>query len=169
MVLIKDGQLANDPFVNTADDDSDLPDGRAVLVSVSRWQTDRSNLIAHNGLVGVRLDSGQSPDLIADDLKYLAVVAVAFPTFSDGRGFSAARALRERYGYTGEIRATGHVIRDQYLFLHRCGVNAIEVADPDDLPQWEIAMNEISLVYQTTADEREPVMSLRRRGVAAAE
>ncbi len=169
MALIKDGQLVNDPYVTTADDDPSLPDGRAVLVSVARWRADRANLISHNGLVGVRLDSDQSPDLIADDLKYLAVVAVAFPTFSDGRGFSAARALRERYGYTGEIRATGHVIRDQYLFLHRCGVNAIEVAGTDDLPEWEIAMKEISLVYQTTADKREPVMSLRRRGGTAAE
>jgi len=168
MALIKDGHLVNDPFVFTADDDPALPDGRAVLVTVTRWHADRSKLIFHNGLVGIRLACDQSPDLIADDLKCLAVVTVEFKTFSDGRGFSAARALRERYGYTGEIRATGHTIRDQYLFLHRCGVNAIEVSNPDDLLEWEKAMAEISLFYQTTVDGRMPVMSLRHRSVASA-
>lgn len=169
MALIKGGHLANDPFVFIKDDDPDLPNGRGVLVSVTRWQADRSSLIAHNGLVGVRLASDQSPELIADDLKYLAAVTLEFGTFSDGRGFSSARILRERYGYIGEIRATGHIIRDQYLFLHRCGVDTIEVANPDDLPEWEKAMQEISLFYQATVDERTPVMSLRRLDDAAAE
>jgi len=167
MVLIKDGKLTNDPFVIIADD-APLPEGRAVLVSVTRWQKDRPDLIAHSGLVGLRLTNDQSPELIADDLKYLALVSVEFPSFSDGRGFSAARALREHYGYTGEIRATGHVIRDQYLFLHRCGVNAIEVSNTDDLPEWHRAMDEISLFYQNTVDSRSPVMSLRQMRAAAA-
>jgi len=168
MVLIKDGELTNDPFVSTNDDET-LSDGRAILVSAERWQSDRANLIAHNGLVGVQLSNDQSPDLIADDLKYLALVVVEFPTFSDGRAFSQARALREQYEYTGEIRAIGHIIRDQYLFLHRCGVNAIEVSNPDDLTQWNVAMKEFSLFYQNTVDGRAPVMSLRRRAATAAE
>lgn len=169
MVLIKDGQLANDPFVFTDDDDPALPDGRAVVVSLERWKSDQANLIAHNGLVGVQLRNDQSPDEIADDLKYLALVVVEFPTFSDGRGFSQARALREQYGFSGEIRAIGHIIRDQYLFLHRCGVNAIEVEEQSHLSDWQAAMKEFSLFYQTTVDGRTPVMSLRHRAATAAE
>lgn len=169
MALIKDGQLVNDPFVFTADDDATLPDGRAVIVSVEKWQADRSTLIAHNGLVGVKLANDQSPDVIKNDLKYLALIAVEFPSFSDGRAFSQARALREQYGYEGEIRATGHVIRDQYLFLQRCGVNAIDVADPEALRQWNVAMEEFTLFYQNTIDDRTPVMSLRHRAATAAE
>lgn len=169
MVLIKDGQLANDPFVYTSDDDSALPDGRAVAVSVERWHSDRANLIAHNGLVGIRLRNDQSPDEISDDLKYLALVVLEFPSFSDGRAFSQARALREQLGFEGEIRATGHIIRDQYLFLHRCGVNAIEVEDQAHLSDWQDAMKEFSLFYQNTVDSRTPVMSLRRSAATAAE
>lgn len=169
MAVIKDGQPINDPFVFTDDDDPTLPDGRAVIVSLERWRKDRSNLIAHNGLVGVRLASDQLADTISGDLKYLSVVAIEFPVFSDGRGFSTARSLREQYGYTGEIRAVGHIIRDQFLFLQRCGVNAFELTEENGIEEWQKAMDEISLFYQTTVDRRVPVMSLRRRSEAAAE
>ncbi len=168
MALIKDGQLINDPFVLTADVDNRLPDGRAILVSLDKWQQDRESLIAHNGLVGVKLTSEQLADTIADDLLYISLVVIEFPVFSDGRGFSTARTLREQYGYDGEIRAVGHIIRDQFLFLHRCGVNAVEVPDEKDLDEWNKAMDEISLFYQAMPDHRTPVMSLRRRGGTAA-
>lgn len=169
MALIKDGQLVNDPFVVTPDAEGTLPDGRAVIVSLEHWQANRSSLIAHNGMVGIRLASNQPADMIANDLKYLAVVAIEFPTFNDGRGFSTARALRERYGYTGEIRAVGHLIRDQYLFLQRCGFNAVEVSDTDGIQEWGKAMGEFTLFYQTAVDDRHPIMSLRHRVEAAAE
>jgi uncharacterized protein (DUF934 family) len=164
MALIKDGQLVDDIFV-MLDDESDLPPGtHAAIVSVDRWQTDGSLLVKSLDQVGIILQPDQSPDLIAGDIDKVSVVAVNFPVFSDGRGFSHARRLRENLGYEGEIRATGHLIRDQYLFLHRCGFDAIQVADPETAEQWKIAMKEFSLFYQNTVDDRTPLM--RRRHAA---
>ena len=161
MALIKDGELIEDAFV-TLGDEGVIPSGaRAVIVSVERWQTDSALLTKSMERVGVLLQPDQSPDLIADDLDKISVVALHFPVFSDGRGFSQARRLRETYDFKGEIQGTGHLIRDQYLFLHRCGFNAIEVADDVEAAQWKIAMEEFSLFYQNTVDDRNPVMRMR--------
>ncbi len=169
MALIKDGKLADDLYVTLADD-VDLPvDCQAVIISAERWLTEGAAIAKQSDQVGVLLQPGQSPDLIADDLDKISVVAVNFPVFSDGRGFSHARRLRENFGYAGEIRATGHLIRDQYLFLHRCGFNAIEVADEAMAKQWQVAMDEFSMFYQNTVDDRMPLMRARHPNMDSAE
>lgn len=161
MALIRDGEIAANTYALVDDDDKLPTDVRGVIVSVDRWKTDGSLLLKSMERVGVILQPDQSPDLLADDLGKINLVAIHFPVFSDGRGFSHARRLRETYNYAGEIRATGHLIRDQYLFLHRCGFNAIEVADDAVAEQWKVAMDEFSMFYQNTVDDRMPLMRAR--------
>ena len=167
MALIKDGEIVPDPFI-ALDDDTPLKAGVAVSVPLGRWQSAADELRDHDAPLALRLPNDAAVEDIVGDLPNIAAIIVEFPTFSDGRGFSQARQLREQFGYQGEIRATGHVIRDQYLFLHRCGVNAIEVDDKNALEDWNKAMNEFSLFYQRTVDRRAPVASLRGRATRAA-
>lgn len=158
MPLIKDGKLVADPW-QVSDDGSDAP----LIVDFEAWQANEGGIQQRNTPVGIRLASDQSPTLIADDIERFDVIALEFPKFNDGRAYSYARLLRERYGYKGELRAVGNVLRDQYLFMHRCGFDAFEVADASAAAVWEEALREISVWYQPTADKRQPAADLRRK------
>jgi uncharacterized protein (DUF934 family) len=94
-------------------------------------------------------------------LDRFAVVALEFPVFTDGRAFTSARLLRERYGYTGEVRAVGNVLRDQVLFMLRCGFDAFEMKSDDAAENWRAAIAEIDVFYQAAADRRTRVVELR--------
>ena len=166
MPLIRDGAPVDDPWV-TVDDGTQLPLDGPAMVSLERWQANRDELLGRNAPLGIRLKSDQSPALIADDLDRFAVVALEFPVFRDGRAYSHARLLRERYGYRGEVRAVGEVLRDQFLFMVRCGFDALEVRDEKAVEQGREAVSEISVVYQPAADSATPVWALRRRRYAA--
>ncbi|MFQ6017561.1 MAG: DUF934 domain-containing protein [Kiloniellaceae bacterium] len=161
MPLIKDDKMTADPWVTVADDEA-LPEDGQPIVSLDRWQSDRTELLRRNAPIGIRLKSDQPPNLIAEDLDHFAVVALEFPKFTDGRAFSYARLLRERYGYAGELRAVGNVLRDQLLFMQRCGFDAFEVAEGTPLEDWLKAKSEISVWYQPATDGRTPVSVLRR-------
>jgi uncharacterized protein (DUF934 family) len=100
-------------------------------------------------------------------LAHLSLVALDFPTFKDGRAYSTARLLRERYQYKGELRAVGNVLRDQFLFMVRCGFDAFEVATEQEADAWKKAMDAFSVWYQVAADDRQPAARLRGRGRAA--
>ncbi|WP_404326375.1 DUF934 domain-containing protein [Aerophototrophica crusticola] len=110
----------------------------------------------------MKLKSNQLAPELADDLGALALVAVELPKFRDGRAFSTARELRERFKFTGEVRATGHIIPDQYLFLTRVGVDTVEVPADRAGPAWEHALAEISVAYQPAQDDAQPLSLLRR-------
>jgi uncharacterized protein (DUF934 family) len=146
MTVLKNGEIVTDPIATSP---------------LEEW------LAAGNNRAGVQLSPDQPPECIAEHLDQIPVVAIEFPVFSDGRGFSYGRQLREQYGYQGEIRAVGHLIRDQYLFLQRCGFDAIGVSDNDDgggtVSEWKLAMEEYSLFYQNTIDRRTPVAVLRQK------
>lgn len=161
MPLIKDGQLLDDPWTVVADDEKPSADG-ALLVSYATWTKNREALLRRNAPLGIRLDSDQSPALIADDLDRFDLIALDIPVFKDGRAYSYARLLRERYGYAKELRAVGNVLRDQYHFLHRCGFDTFEVADGAAVDAWWDALSEISHAYQTAADSRRSIRALRR-------
>jgi uncharacterized protein (DUF934 family) len=114
--------------------------------------------------VGVQLEPGDDPAAIAGDLSRLAVVAVNFPVFSDGRGYSSARLLRERLGWQGELRAVGDVLRDQLFFLARCGFDAFALREDQDVAAAVSAFADFSEVYQRAADRG--ALFERRRAVA---
>ena len=162
MALIKDGRLADDPWRHV-DDDETLPADGAVIVGYRRWRDDGEALRGRNSPIGVRLASDESLELVAGDLDRLAVVALVFATFTDGRAYSQARILRQRHGYSGEVRAIGQVLRDQFQFMIRCGFDAFEITDGDPIDSWTAALSEIDLFYQPAADSSPTVATLRER------
>ncbi|MDR1462066.1 MAG: DUF934 domain-containing protein, partial [Azoarcus sp.] len=111
--------------------------------------------------VGVWLDSDESPEAIAADLAHFSVIAVNFPKFTDGRGYSTARLLRERYGYAGELRAIGDVLQDQLYFMRRCGFNAYAVRADKDIEAALAGLADFDESYQPAVDSPQPLF--RRR------
>jgi uncharacterized protein (DUF934 family) len=172
-LLDRDGREIADPWHDVGDEaampgtDQPVPDqpvpDQPVIVSLARWQRDRLALERRNGPLGVRLSSDQDPALIAGDLGRFGVVVLVFPRFRDGRGFSQARLLRERHGYTGEIRAVGPVLPDQFPFLIRCGFTTVALAEDADPGAWRTALGEISIAYQPALGDGAPLSGLRRR------
>ena len=160
MPLIKQGRIAIDRFSSVADGEP-LPASGPILVGLARWQEDRGLLEPRVEAVGIRLKPADSVEQIAADLDRVALVALEFPKFNDGRAFSQARILRQRYGFEGEIRATGRVLRDQLLFMHRSGFDSYEVGDdvtPEILAR---ALRTFSAAYQPAANDRRSVPLLR--------
>jgi uncharacterized protein (DUF934 family) len=151
--------LANDAFTTVADD-QDLPPGD-VVISLARFQAEGDRLLGEHRSVGVRLEAGEEAEALAYDLPRIAVVALAFPKFRDGRHYSNARLLRERYGYKGEVRAVGDVLREQAQFMVRCGIDAFEPADGSTPDQWAAAAGRFRHVYQRAADARTPAFAER--------
>ena len=162
MPLIKDGRIVEDGWTTVADGEA-VPADRPAIISFERWQAERDSFAGRNAALGVRVKSGTLAPAIAPDLDRFALVAVEFPKFRDGRGFSTARELRERYGFTGEIRAVGHVIPDQYRFLVRTGFTSVEAPDGTNEASWAHALTEITVAFQPSLDETQPVSLLRRR------
>jgi len=161
MALIKQGRIVPDPWVAVADGDALPDDGTPAIVSLARWQAERATLLRHDGPLGIRLAPDQPPALIADDLHRFDLVALDFPKFTDGRAYSHARLLRQRWRFGGEIRAVGQVLRDQIAFMQRCGIDAFEIADDNAHRIWRRASSEIGICYQQAADERVPASRLR--------
>lgn len=167
MPLIKNGAAADDSWTTALTPD-ELGNTGPLIVTLELWQAHRERLLGRNGPLGIRLASNQAPDLIAGDLHRLDLVALEFPKFADGRAYSHARLLRERHGFDGELRAVGNVLRDQLLFMVRCGFDSFEVADDRPLDGWEAALSEIDIVYQPAADRRAPVTTERSERPAVA-
>ncbi len=164
MRIFKDGRVVDDPWI-PVDDDAVLPDGAPALISLARWRADRAALSRRNARLGLRLASAEPPGQVAEDLDRFALIALEFPAFTDGRAYSTARLLRQRYGYTGELRAVGNVLRDQLLFMQRCGFDTYECPDAEvadaATADWNGAFEEIDVVYQAAADRRRPAAELR--------
>ena len=160
MPLVKQGRISPDAFVHVADDDG-LPGDGAVLVSAARFLADPQALLHHPGKIGVIWPNSRDVDDLVPYLDRLAVIALVFPTFRDGRAYSQARLLRERQGFRGELRATGSVLRDQFLFMLRAGFDAFEVTKPADAVHFAEATRRYSAFYQPAGDGRGP--ALRRQ------
>lgn len=150
---------AEDAFTHVADD-QDLPPGD-VIISLTRFQTDGDRLIHEGRKVGVRLSSDEEVEALAYDLPRVAVVALEFPKFRDGRAYTSARLLRERFAFTGEVRAVGEVLREQASFMVRCGFDAFEPADGAGTQEWDAAARRYRHVYQRASDGRAPAFQER--------
>ena len=138
-----------------------IPQGN-ILLPLKYWLEQSAELDGQAGLVGVWLNSDEEVEALADDLAQLPVVALNFPKFVDGRGFSSARLLRDRYDYKGEIRAIGNVIQDQLFMLQRCGFSQFCLADNVDLEAAAKSLNDFSDSYQTAADQDQPLFKRLR-------
>jgi uncharacterized protein (DUF934 family) len=166
MPLIRNGAITEDKFRRLTDDEP-MPEGEPVLISLKRWLSERDRLISRNAPVGVVLKSSEAPAALEQDLARLSLIAIEFPGFRDGRGFSYAQRLRTQMGYEGELRAFGHILPDQALFLTRVGFDTLEVKDTARHSDWQRGLSEISVWYQPAADMRVPVLALRQRKQAA--
>lgn len=144
-LLDAEARLAPDPYTLVADD-APLPEGPA-LVTLARLRAEPA-LAGRNAALGVLLSAGDDPAALAPWLPRLALVAVPFGKFRDGRGFTQARSLREYHGFKGEVRATGHVLPDQFRMLLRCGVSTVQVAEGTDAALWARARDKITHRYQ---------------------
>jgi uncharacterized protein (DUF934 family) len=138
-----------------------LSDQKNVIVPLASWIELSSELRARSGGVGVCLAGGDDPELLVSDFAQLDLIAVRFASFTDGRGYSTARLLRERWGWRGELRAVGDVQRDQLFYLARCGFDSFHLRDGEDVEAALGAFADFSEAYQTAVDR--PVPLFRRR------
>ena len=160
MPLVKQGRITTDPFVHVVDG-AELPGDGAILVSAARFLEDPEAVLKRAGKVGVIWPNNRDLDDLVPYLDRLAAVALVFPSFRDGRAYSQARLLRERHGYDGEMRATGQVLRDQFVFMSRAGFDAFEVKKDADADAFAETVKRYSVFYQPTGDGR--VTALNRR------
>lgn len=171
--IIKNGQILADDWLIVRLTEGDTPEGIAipagkVVLPLTVWQIRQAELAGRSD-VAVWLDSHQGAESLATHLARLPLIAVNFPKFTDGRGYSTATLLRTRYGYTGELRAIGDVPRDQFFFLTRCGFDVLQPAEgryPDgQLRAALTSLADFSEPYQGAVDRPAPVWRRLRRGL----
>ena len=164
MALIKDRKLALDNWQLLepgADGAFTLPVAGDIIVPLALWRASRDRLVARGGRLGVWLSGDDEPAEIAADLAHLDLIAVQFTSFTDGRGYSIGRVLRQRFGWARELRAIGDVQRDQLFYLARCGYDAFSLRPGEDVDTALRAFGDFSEAYQTAVDR--PVPLFRRR------
>jgi uncharacterized protein (DUF934 family) len=160
MPLVKNGRIATDLYLHVADG-AELPGDGAVLVSAARFLEGPEALLKRAGKTGVVWPNNRDVDDLVPYLDRLAAIALVFPSFRDGRAYTQARLLRERHGYDGELRASGQVLRDQFVFMLRAGFDAFEVRKQSDAEAFDEAIRRYSVFYQPTGDGR--LSALHRR------
>ncbi|MBI2752148.1 MAG: DUF934 domain-containing protein [Betaproteobacteria bacterium] len=180
--LIRNERLASDEWQSLEADPTrwttiqedgfvlDFPQDADLIAPLALLRARGGDLLERSGRTGVLLEPGDDPAALAGILERLALVAVRFPKFSDGRGYSSARLLRERYGFRGELRAVGDVLRDQVLFMKRCGFDAFALREDQDAAGALAALDELGEQYQASYDEPQPLFRRRvaqTRGRAA--
>ena len=148
-----------------ADGGLTVPAAGDVIVPLALWLTQREALLARAGRLGVWFDGHEEPASIARDLQHFGIIAVNFPQFADGRGYSIARLLRERHGWRGELRAIGDVLRDQLFYLSRCGFDAFALRAGQDPHASLAAFDDFSEGYQTSVERPQPLF--RRRAAVS--
>ncbi len=163
--LIKDRAIVEDAWTLLRDASSlaDVPPATPVIVPLALWQSQHAALAARDD-VGVWLQPSDDPEALAGDVARLPLIAVDFPKFVDGRGFSIARLLREKYRFGGELRAIGDVLRDQLYYMSQCGFNAFAVRADKSIADAIGGLDDFSDNYQSTVAR--PVPLFRRRGAA---
>ncbi|HRI91213.1 MAG TPA: DUF934 domain-containing protein [Accumulibacter sp.] len=164
--IIKNTQIVDDHWQVLTLAEGETPESvtlpaEPTLLPLAVWLARRDGITAARLPIGVWLDAGEGPEALADDLDRLAVIGVNFPKFTDGRSYSSARLLRERYAYKGEIRALGDVQQDQLFFMRRCGIDAYALRADKDLEKALAGLAVFSNTYQAAVDQPQPLF--RRR------
>lgn len=169
MPLLKRDRPIADPWQRLAAAEL-MPTNGRILLPLARLEAEAAAMAGFAGELGALVEPSDRVEALEPWLPRLRLVAVNFPTFCDGRGYSTARILRERYRFTGEVRAVGNVLVDQYQFLRQCGFDAFEVAEGRALSSWSKAAVAMSLAYQPdyAGSGAEAVWRARRPGSALA-
>jgi uncharacterized protein (DUF934 family) len=165
MPLVEGGRIIEDRYLRI-DDEAPIPERLPVIVPAKRFLADADELIRRDGSLGVAWPNDRRIAELAPWLGHLALVALDFPKFRDGRAYSQARLLREKYRFRGTLRATGDVLRDQFHFLVRAGFDSFEVKKPADAKVFAEVLARYSVFYQPSADGQVPVLRRRVKGVS---
>lgn len=159
--LVVDGETAKEGWAYLNDDAPlSAPGDAPTIISLTRLKAEAETLRARNAPLGVVLAAdGDGKTSLGEDvhelepyLDMLSLVSLRFPIYRNGRGYSAARVLREQMNFTGELRASGEVLYDQWAMMARCGINAFELASDITLETFKTALGELSGAYQPAAD-----------------
>lgn len=155
--IIKNNEIVKDNWVVVAKDMNSIPAGENLILPLALWLQEY-NALDDRKDIGVWFDSEDLPTQEhSQALNKLPLIAINFPVFTDGRGFSIARLLRERFNYQGELRAIGNVLCDQLCFMKRCGFNSFVLAEKRDLTVALASLNDFTEYYQTSVDQPQPL------------
>lgn len=169
--IIRDGAIVDDDWtVLGVDDTAMLPghrDAPRLIVPLNAWQSRREELLARDGHLGLLLQTDDEPQPIGADVSLFSVIAIHFIKFTDGRGYSLARLLRERYRYSNELRAVGDVLQDQVFYLKRSGFNAFAIRADKNIDAALKSLNDFSESYQGGWDQPLPLFKRRRLSTTA--
>ncbi len=160
MKVIKDNIIIEDEWLRLSEVDGDIPEG-SVIVPFVCWLQRKTELTNRNGKLGVSIDGSVEIEELAKDQAQFDLIALEFPKFTDGRSYSHARLLKDRYDYQGELRAVGDVLRDQLFYMKRCGIDSFELSTDRDYEDALNAFQEFSVKYQTAADGAAPIYKQR--------
>ncbi|MGA2125072.1 MAG: DUF934 domain-containing protein [Xanthobacteraceae bacterium] len=166
MRLVKRGEIVEDRFLRVIDD-APVPEHGPVIVPAARLIADAADFASREDQTGVVWPNNRRIAELAPHLDRLALVALVFPSFRDGRAYSQARQLRENHGFRGELRATGQILRDQFVFMLRAGFDAFEVSKDADAAAFADVLRRYSVFYQPTADGRRTALRARLRGAGS--
>ena len=162
MPLLKQGKVVDDIWA-FVEDGHELSPGGCFTVSLGRFLSEHDQLLARNRSIGVRLAVGDDPALLEPFLDKLHLIELSFPKYTDGRAFSQAQMLRRRFGYKGEIRATGQVLRDQLRLMIRAGFDAMIIDESDAEAVYDFSAHEFSEFYQAASDTAETIFMKRHK------
>ncbi len=162
MRVIKDNAVIEDDWqlIREIADDAPLPEGHVIL-PFDYWKAHAEELIEKNSQQAIWIDGDTETDVIVEDLPRLDLIALDFPAFKDGRSYSHARLLKQRYNFTGELRAIGDVLRDQLFYMLRCGFDSFQIREDKDAEAALAGFLDFSVRYQAAADDAVPIYKLR--------
>jgi len=162
--IIKNNAVVNDSYLFVTDTNiTEIPSGK-VIIPLASWNRLYEIINKREELPGLLLNSDENPADFIGNIASLQIIAVHFPAFTDGRGFSIGNLLRERYGFKGELRAYGEIIRDQLYYLKRCGFDAFAFNKDIDLQVALKSLNDFSNDYQVSSNQYTPLF--RRRSTS---
>lgn len=158
----KDKTIVEDNWqvIREIEDSAKTPEGELVL-PFAYWQANRDELLKTDGPHAVWIDGSIETEELLEDLEHFSLIALDFPAFKDGRSYSHARLLRDRYAYKGDVRAIGDVLRDQLFFMYRCGIDSYEVREDKDIEDALKGFEDFTVLYQAAADGSVPIYKLR--------
>lgn len=152
IVINQEGTVVGDPWITYAGDAHAVPVGSCAILPLTEFREFAGTWKNHAKALGVLLSPSDDPETLMKDFDKLRLIAIDFPSFSDGRGYSIARQLRERLGWHGELRAVGDIQRDQIFLLSRAGFDTFALRDDQNVNNAIAAFNDFSVAYQPAVD-----------------
>jgi uncharacterized protein (DUF934 family) len=162
MPLLKQGKVVDDIWAHV-EDGHELSPGGCFTVSLGRFLSEHDQLLARNRSIGVRLAVSDDPALLEPHLDRLHLIELQFPKYTDGRALSQSQLLRRRYGYKGEVRAIGQVLRDQLRLMIRAGFDAMIIDEADAEAVYDFSAHEFSEFYQAASDTSDTIFLKRQK------